>query len=262
MRITHRSKNRVFALTAVAVSILTLSVVMLVGCGDEDAQVAAQGSSASGSLINTIVVSGTGQTTTLPDKATIQVGVETEGTTSAEALDQNSQDMQKVLDRLKAEGIADDKIETAGVVVYPDSSYDASTGKEKTTGYRAQNTVTVTFDDLSIIGDTMAAVTEAGADSVNGPTWLLSDDNPAVTTALSKALANARTKAEAIAADQGVKLGDAIIISESSASQVYPLYDTRMEAAGITDGSVTPPPISPQNMEVTASVTVTYRMTR
>ena len=95
--------------------------VLLVGCGDDDAQVVTQGSSASGSLIDTIVVSGTGQTTTLPDKATIQVSVETEGTTSAEALDQNSQDMQKVLDRLKAEGIADDKIETAGVVVYPDT---------------------------------------------------------------------------------------------------------------------------------------------
>ena len=144
----------------------------------------------------------------------------------------------------------------------PIRSYDPNYRQAKTTGYRAQNTVTVTFDDLSVIGDILAAVTEAGADSVYGPTWTLSDDNPAVTTALSRALANARMKAEAIAADQGVGLGDAIIISESSASQVYPVYDTRAEAAAGIDGSVTPPSISPQNMEVTASVTVTYRMTQ
>lgn len=262
MRITHLFRSWALALTAVAVGILIVFGVLLVGCGDSGTQVVAQGSSASASLIDTIVVSGTGETTTLPDKATIRVSVETEGTTSAQALDKNATDMQKVLDRLKAEGIADDKIETASVVVYQDRYYDSTTGREKTTGYRARNTVTVTFDDLSVIGDIFAAVTEAGADSVYGPSWYLSDDNPAVTTALSRALANARMKAEAIAADQGVRLGDAIIISESSASQVYPLYDTRMEAAGVNDESVTSPSISPQNMEVTASVTVTYRMIR
>jgi uncharacterized protein len=262
VRTSHTSRDRVFALPAIAVCGFILLGLLLVSCGDDGVQVVAQGANGSGSLVDTIIVSGTGQTTTLPDKATIQVSVETEGATAAEALDQNSKDMQQVLDRLKSEGIADDKIETAGVVVYPNNSYDSSTGREKTTGYRAQNTVTVTLDDLSVIGDIIAAVTEAGADNVYGPNWLLSDDNPAVTTALSRALANARTKAEAIAADQGVELGDPIIISENSASQVYPLYDTRTEAAGITDGSVTPPPISPEQMEVTASVTVTYRMNR
>jgi uncharacterized protein YggE len=261
VRITHPLKNRAFAFAAALVGALTVFGVVLAACGGGSQEVT-QGSSALGSLIDTISVSGTGETTTLPDKATIQVSVETDGTTAAEALDANATDMQKVLDRLKSEGIADDKIETASVVVYPNRYYDPTTGQEKTTGYRAQNTVTVTFEDLSIIGDIFAAMTEAGADSVSGPNWQLSDDNPAVTTALSRALASARNKAEAIAADQGVQLGDAIIISESSASQVYPIYDTKAEATAGADSSVSPPPISPQNMEVTASVTVTYRMTR
>jgi len=252
----------VFAFTVAAVSILTAFGAMAVGCGDGGSQVVAQGPISSVSLVDTIVVSGTGETTTLPDKATIRVSVETDGTTSAEALDSNAVDMQRVLDRLDAEGIDDDKIETASVVVYPDRRYDSTTGRATTTGYRARNTVTVSFDDLSIIGDIFAAMTEAGADSVYGPSWELSDDNPAVATALSRALANARIKAEAIAAAQGVRLGDAIMISENSASQAYPMYDSVMESAVGSDDSVTAPSISPQNMEVTASVTVTYRMER
>ncbi len=261
MRITRQLTNRVLAL-ATAVTAVIVCSILVAGCGDSTSQGVVLGSAIPGSLIDTIVVSGTGETTTLPDKATIQVSVETDGSTSAKALDSNAADMQKVLDRLKAEGVADDKIETASVIVYPNRYYDPTTGRDKTSGYIAQNTVTVTFDDLNTIGDVFAAVTEAGADSVYGPNWQLADDNPAVATALSRALANARFKAEAIAAAQGVDLGDAIIISESSASQVYPLYSVRAEAGAAMDGSVAPPQISPENMQVTASVTVTYRMNR
>jgi uncharacterized protein len=214
----------------------------------------------SGSLINTINVTGTGQMSAMPDKATLQVSVQNDGTTSAAALDANSKDTQKVLDRLKAEGINAKDIETANVIVYPNYSYDDKTGQQTAAGYRAENTVTVTFTDLSIIGKIFAAVVEAGADTVSGPNWQLSDDNAAVATALSRALANAQSKAEAIAADRGVKLGDELIISENSASPVYsPLYD-RSESAG-AGSTVTPPPLSPQSIYVSANVTVTYRMT-
>jgi uncharacterized protein YggE len=118
VRITRPLNKKVLVLSAAVVAALTLFGAVLAGCGSGTVEVT-QGSTVSGSLIDTISVSGTGETTTLPDKATIQVSVETDGATSAEALDANSKDMRKVLDRLKAEGIADDKIETAGVVVVP-----------------------------------------------------------------------------------------------------------------------------------------------
>lgn len=238
--------------------------VLIAGCSDGQGQTTVQATldpvTASGSLINTIVVTGTGKITAAPDKATLQIAVENEGTTSAEALDTNSKDTQKILDRLKAEGISEDQIETTGVVVYPNRYYDQQSGQEKTSGYRAQNTLTVTFKDLDAIGDVFAAMTEAGADSIYGPTWELSENSTAISKALTKAIANARAKAEAIAADQGVQLGEALIISESSASNWGPIY---AEAAARTeDSSVTPPPIIPQNIEVAASVTVTYRIDR
>jgi uncharacterized protein YggE len=105
-------------------------------------------------------------------------------------------------------------------------------------------------------------MTEAGAAGVSGPNWQLSEDNPAVTAALTRAIANARVKAEAIAADQGVELGEALIISQSSVSQPYLVYASKAAALTGADSSVTPPPISPENMEVIAGITVTYRMSR
>jgi uncharacterized protein YggE len=262
MATDHPLKTKVLPLAAALAVALALGGALFAACGGASTQEGTQTSAASGSLVNTIIVSGTGKVTTLPDEATVQVSVENDGATAAEALDANSKDMQKVLDRLKAEGIADKDIETASVVVYPNRYYDQQTGQEKTTGYRAQNTVTVTFTDLSLIGNVFAAMTEAGADNVDGPNWQLSENNPAITTALTRAVADARMKAEALAVDQGVQLGEALIISESSVSQPYPLYDTRAAAETAAGSSVTPPPINPENMDVTASVTVTYRMSR
>jgi len=249
-------------LAGVLVGALALAGVSLAGCGSAGSlQEATQGTTIPGSLVDVIVVSGIGKVTTPPDEATIQASVESDGATSAAALDANSKKTQKVLDRLKAEGIADKDIATANVTVYPNTYYDPQTGEQKTTGYRASNMVTVTFHDLTIVGKVFAAVTEAGADSVYGPNWQLSEDSAAVATALTKAIANARMKAEAIAADQGIQLGEALIISEGSGASVYPMYEARAVPAG-ADSSVTPPPLSPQNIDVTATVTVTYRMVR
>lgn len=263
MRTGHPLNKRLLPVAAVLAVALIIVGALFAGCGNGgDAREGTEITSPDGSFLNTIIVSGTGKVTTLPDEASIQVSVENDGATAAEALDANSNDTQKVLDRLKAEGIDDKAIETANVVVYPNRYYDQQSGQEKTTGYRAQNTITVTFDDLSVIGDVFAAVVEAGADNVYGPSWQLSEDNAAVATALTKAVANARSKAEALAADQGMQLGDVLIINESSVSQPYPVFDARAAIEAGADSAVAPPPIVPQNMEVVASVTVTYRMDR
>ncbi|MBN1630070.1 MAG: SIMPL domain-containing protein [Thermoleophilia bacterium] len=255
-------RKKTLAQAIALVGVLVLAGALVAGCGSTISPRAGS-DEASGSLVNIIVVSGTGWTTSLPDKATIQVSVENDGATSAAALDANSKDTKKVLDRLKAEGVAESAIETANVVVYPNRYYDSTSGQEKTTGYRAQNTITVTFTDFELMADVFAAVTEAGADSVYGPSWQLSEDNPAVLTALSKAVENARIKAEALAETQGVTLGKAIVITEGSVSMPSPIYRDKMEtSAGAGDAAVTPPPLSPENIEVSASVSVTYPMQR
>ena len=110
----------------------------------------------------------------------------------------------------------------------------------------------------------LAASLETGATNVSGPVWMLTEDSAAVTEALSKAVVNARVKAEALAGAQGVKVGEVIMMNEGNVevpfTQVYAEYATDLKA--FARGAVTEPPISAANLDVTATVTVTYVLVR
>jgi uncharacterized protein len=210
---------------------------------------------------NTVTVIGKAEVTVAPDEAVLSLSVESDGADAAKAMDANSQAMQKVIDRLKAEGVEDTAIKTANVTVYPVRTYDPQTGQETLTGYRAQNTVTVTLKDPLKVGRVLAIAVETGATSVSGPEWRLSEDNASVTEALKKAVADARTKAEAVAGAQGVKLGEVLMLNEGGVEvPVVPVYSEAMDTA--SGGKVTEPPISAGTIDVTATITVTYSLSK
>ena len=106
-----------------------------------------------------------------------------------------------------------------------------------------------------------AAAAEAGANNMSGPTWQLSENSQAETEALNKAATNARSKADALAAAEGVAVGQVLILDETSTSPISPVYD-QSTASGAATPSVSPPPVNPQNIDVTASVSVTYQIKR
>lgn len=211
---------------------------------------------------DTVTVTGKAKVTAAPDQAVLVLSVESDGADAAKALDANSASMQKVMDKLKAEGVNPSAIETSNVTVYPIRTYDPQSGKESLSGYRAQNMIKVTLKDALTVGKVIAAAIETGATNINGPEWKLSDDNAAVTEALKKAVADARTKAEAVAQAQGVRLGDVIMMNESGVEvPVVPVYAAAAE--GVADSTkVAAPPISAASLDVTASITVTYALTK
>jgi uncharacterized protein YggE len=241
------------------------AVGLLAGCGDdaeEVTMVTSQPAVAAGAP-DTITVVGKGVVTSAPDEAVLTLTVESEAPEPGGALDANSQATKKVMERLKAEGVEETAIETSNVSLYPVRTYDPQTGKESLTGYRAQNTVTVTLTDPLVVGKVLAASVEAGVTNVAGPVWRLAEDSIAVTEALKKAAANAQGKAEALAAAQGVKVGQVITINETGVEQpVIPVYSDMyaQEAAG--GGKVTEVPISAANLDVTATVAITYALVR
>ena len=120
--------------------------------------------------------------------------------------------------------------------------------------------MTVTLADAGQVGKVLSAAVDAGANIVSGPVWTLSDDTAAVAEALKKAVANARTKADALAEAQGVKVGDVVTMSETSVQvPVYPIYyaTDSVKAGGVMDT-----PISAGSLDVTATITITYVLGR
>ena len=217
---------------------------------------------AQSSLLHTVTVSGTGHMSALPDQAVISIGVQGSAATAAAALDANSKQMQKILARLKADGIPDAAVETTNVAVYGNPRYDQKTGEQTGTSYQASNSVKVTLTDFSEIGGVFAAAAEAGANNLSGPTWQLSDNTKAQTQALAQASAQAHSKAEAFAAANGVTLGDVLVLTEGYSSPVY-YYGGYAESATTTAGAaVYSPPINPQNLDIYINVTITYQLRR
>jgi uncharacterized protein YggE len=239
MRLTRSKLAVIVALTA-----LGTGIALYAGVFRPDA---AQGQTAGASSALGITVTGTGSVKAAPDQADFSFGVETQGDTPSEALSKNGAAVQKVIDALKAAGIAAADIQTQQVSVSP--RYDNK--GQNIVGYTAVNSVNVTVRDLSKAGDVVDAAVKAGANQVFGPTFSISNQTALYQDALKKALADARTKAQTIAAAAGVSLGRVVNIVEGGGVTPVPLGAAEGAAGGKT-------PIEPGLQEIPASLTVTY----
>jgi uncharacterized protein len=246
------------ALLGALVMALVAIPLFVAGCGGDlsstPASAYAPGSSAP---INTVTVNGQATVTAPPDEAVVVLTVENDAANAQDAMNATSVQSQQMLDRLKSDGIPDSAIQTSSITLYPVRTYDPSTGKETLTGYRAQNSITVTLKDAPTVAKVLAAGVDTGATLVSGPTWRLRDDSQAVNEALQQAAANARTKAETLAAAEGATLGEVLVMNEGSVQVPVPIY-----AAGQASDSVkvVEPPVSSGNLDVTANVSVTYAL--
>src|SRR5512135_3235024 len=87
----------------------------------------------------TINVTGSGQVNIAPDIAYITLGVHTEGASAADAVTENNAAAQKLIDTLKAAGVAAEDIRTTNFSIYPSQQVDPQTGKPIGTTYMVDN---------------------------------------------------------------------------------------------------------------------------
>ncbi|AIE86102.1 SIMPL domain-containing protein [Fimbriimonas ginsengisoli] len=205
-----------------------------------------------------ITVSGNGISRFDPDVATVRLGIQAQGRTAREVQSQASGTAQKILDAVAKLGIDKKQIQTSTLSLYPVFSEPkpGQTTAPSIVGYRAQNTVSVRVVDLMKVGPVVDATIAAGANEVQGIEFGLRDDLTARKSALRAAVLEARGKAEAIAEALGVKLGDVYEVNEGGI-QVMPLMMGRAMAA---DAVATP--VSPGQIDVSATVTIRFRFTK
>gem|GEM_PF-910878 len=241
---------------------------VVTGCQEEDGETAEEtglsqetGVADGSAAANSITTTGSETTLVSPDEAVIYVTVETRDEEAAAAVDQNAKQMKKVITRLEQEQVPEEAIETSNVTVNPEGRHDPNTGRLIPEGYRATNTVKVTLTDLERVGTVFSAAVDAGANNVRGPEWRLADDSAPLKEALKKAAQVARAKAEALAEAEGVQVGDVLMMREESASvppRFATTYQSAMDMAAMPEAA----PVNPQDLEVRASVIVTYRLER
>jgi uncharacterized protein len=203
----------------------------------------------------TISVSGEGRVATSPDMATISLGVTTFGDTAAAAMAMNSEELAKVMANLTAAGIEAKDIQTNGLMLNPNWSYDSSGSTGTINGYTAMNMVNVRVRVLDGLGGVLDAAVKDGANTLNGLTFGIADPQPVADEARKLAVADAVRKAGLLAEAAGVKLGDVMSISEQTGyTDPSPMF--RAEASAAPGGV----PVAGGEVAMTVMVNMTWAL--
>jgi len=246
--------------TIVFISILALAG-LLTACG---ASVSAKDLSNSlpeekAPQIRTISVSGTGKAVLTPDIAYVNIGVQTEGKEAAEAVQKNNKLTQQVIDALTKLGVAEKDIQTTNFNIYPRVQYDNNGKPTGEITYQVNNSIYVTVRDLDQIGTLLDTVVKAGANTINGIQFDVSDKTEALSIARKNAVNNAKEIAEELTQAAGVSLGPVQTIVYASGMPPVPVYKSgRMDTEMAVGASNVP--ISPGEMVINVSVSVVYQI--
>jgi uncharacterized protein YggE len=210
----------------------------------------------------TITVMGYGEVKASPDLALIELAVETTAETAAKATAYNAQRTSAVIDILKRRLDDDgDRVTTTGYQLEPQyaNRRPGSEAPPEITGYIARNHVRIESHDLENVGKLIDAAIGAGANRTNMLSFTLEDRAPHLRKALEEAGEEARAQAESIAGALDVRLVEVLSASTAGVPMPVPLYRERMVAMAADQMAVSTP-VEPGSIDVSATLTVTYRI--
>jgi len=249
--------------------LLIVIAVGMTGCDSFSPPARTTPGEAASSQNTGIWVTGTGEVTVTPDIAILQVGVESQEATVAEAMDKASVAMGNIGAALAERGIESEDIQTHYFNIQQRTRWDNAKDEEIVTGYRVANKMTVKIRVLpfesytldykaSIILD---AVVKAGGDLIRIDRFNFSVEDPTVyyDEAREKATEDARAKAEKLAKQTGVRLGEPTFVSESAyAPSPYSSATYGLSSAPVPVVIETLPPTSAGEMDITLTVQIAY----
>ena len=168
-------------------------------------------SSATATFAPGVITSGDAIVSKKPDLAIISVGVESKESTAAAAQQDLAAKAGKLIARVKALGVADKDINTAGYFVGP--NYVSSNTID---GYRASEQLLLKWHSVDTVGKTLDALVQEGGGTQISVGFTLADLKAAQAEARSLAIGDARSRAQAMAGAAGVKLGKVLRVSDLS----------------------------------------------
>jgi len=217
----------------------------------------------------TVNVSGTAVVNVIPDRALIQLGVESNGVTPKEVEKANARSIQRVIQAIQALGVDPKDIVTDRYIVHPlYDNYDSLYIK----GYRINNLVAVTLRDVDLLSTVVVVALETGANQVVQVELYTSELRKYRDQAREMAMQAAGEKAAALAAAAGADTGCILNINEntwsyyngwwySSARDLWTQNVVQNAAPGGNSSGMDPDgPVSLGQISVRAEVSATYAL--
>ena len=217
----------------------------------------AQDSRATIEPIPQIAVTGRGEVKVSPDRATIQVSVQTRAVSAAEAASENATKQQSVLAALRTLGLQNDQLSTINYNVYPEQRYEQ--GKEPViVAYNVTNTILVDVRKLNQVGPVIDAALSHGANMIASLQFYASNTETARRSAIATAIEKARADAEAAARAAHGSLGSLLEINIGAYSPPppRPMMMARV-AGGVAQMDSTP--INPGEETLSVEVSTRWR---
>jgi uncharacterized protein YggE len=204
----------------------------------------------------TVTVAGAGAATAVPDTALLQLGVETRGSTPAEALDACGRALDQILAALDAGGIDPARRTTTGLELHED--WETRQPGRGPVAYLAGARLTVRLDRPAQAGQVAAIAVAVGGDGarVHGLDLVIGDPATVATAARDAAWRDALARAEQYATLAGLTLGQVLRIKETPP----PPPDARPMRLMAAEATPTPPTTDPGETTIWSAVTVTWTL--
>jgi len=210
-----------------------------------------------------IVVAGNAQVEADPDQAVVRIGVVHQSASAKEAQDEANKVGQAINKAILGLGVTAKSIQTSRLSISPVyvQQRPGSNDAPRIAGYTASSSISVTLENLSLVGLVVDAGLDNGANQLDNVSFQLKNDGPMREEALKLAVEEAKGKAAAIAKALQVTLGPILEVSESGVS-VSPVEEARVASFRVAAASSVATPVSPGQVTVNASVVLKYSIAK
>jgi uncharacterized protein len=184
-----------------------------------------------------ISVTGDGEATAIPNVGQFSFSVMAEGKTASEAQELSGTKINAILGYLREQGVEDKDVKTSGYYLSPKYRYEevmcidwnCPPSEPIQDGFEVSQTVEVKVRDTAKSGALIAGVGEKGATNLSGLNFIVDDTSAVKAEARTKAVADAKAKAEKLAADLGVELVRITSYYENEGYYPDPYYYAKSE---------------------------------
>ena len=232
------------AAVAVVCSVLVAAVVL---AGRGPTVVAVTSANNSTTPLTGILTSGDAVVSMKPDLATVTAGVQSQANTAAGAQSDLAGKIAKLVSRIKSLGVADKDLSTAGYWVGPVYGPNG----DAITGYRANVQLVVKWHTVDTVGKAVDAIVQEGGATNISVGFGLNDPRAAQAEARSLAIADARSRAQAMSSAAGVKLGPVVRVSDLS---TYSRPPVGYAVGAASPALVTQIPVGQMDVQVSVEV--------
>jgi uncharacterized protein YggE len=209
---------------------------------------------------------------TPPDEASMTVGTQAKAATATRAVAANKVKTEKLLAAIRAAGIRERDMQTQGIQLQPDYRWDPPSpggqGRQTLVGYIASNSIQIKTRNIDKLTSLLDALTTAGADSVYGPNFGISDPSPLRREARVRAMARGKDEATEYARNNGFASVRLLSVEEGTSYRGTDVMVMGYRIAPVAAPPPPPPPaperdggiVAPGQLETSVSLNLLYRM--